>query len=82
MERIPEIKLEFFLEKLDAEEMDWQAVSTLHLTSIRIFLNAASSFSSLPAVAGVSSTSTCYSLVQRWNSVLSFKPLRVPIQLI
>lgn len=27
MERIPEIKLEFFLEKLDAEEMDWQAVT-------------------------------------------------------
>lgn len=27
MERIPEIKLEFFLEKLDAEEMEWQAVT-------------------------------------------------------
>ena len=38
--------------------------------------------SCIPAVAGVSSISTYYSLVQRWNSVLSFHPLRVPIQLI
>ena len=54
------------------------AASTLQLTSIRIFLNAGSSFSSIPAVAGVSSVSTYYSLIQRWNPVLPLSPERHP----
>ena len=41
-----------------------------------IFLNTGSFFSSIPAVAGVSSVSTYYSLIQRWNPVLPLSPER------
>ena len=43
-----------------------------------IFLNTGSFFSNIPAVAGVSSVSTYYSLIQRWNLVLPLSPERHP----
>ena len=56
----------------------YMAVSTLQLTLSEIFLNTGSFFSSIPAVAGVSSVSTYYSLIQRWNPVLPLSPERHP----
>ena len=41
-----------------------------------IFPNTSSFFSSIPAVTGVSSVSTYYSLIQRWNPVLPLSPER------
>ena len=43
-----------------------------------IFPNTGSFFGGIPAVAGVSSVSTYYSLIQRWNPVLPLSPERHP----
>ena len=56
----------------------YMAVSTLQLTSIRIILNVSSFFPNIPTVSGVSSISTYYSLIQRWNPVLPLSPERHP----
>ena len=45
----------------------YHLLSTLQLTSIRIFLNAGSFFANLPAVSGVSSTLACNILTGSWH---------------
>lgn len=56
----------------------YMAVSTLQLTSIRNLSEYWQLLRGIPAVAGVSSVSTYYSLIQRWNPVLPLSPERHP----
>ena len=56
----------------------YMAVSTLQLTSIRNLSEYWQLLRGHTSVAGVSSVSTYYSLIQRWNPVLPLSPERHP----